>query len=178
MLSADEEDVAAVLGGDVERFEGIVRRWQRPLAKLAFRYIHDEARAEEFAQEAFIKCFRSLKQWRREAQFSTWLFSVAISVYRSKLRRFEPVREAVDETMRDPAPPADHRLAEAGQAESVRRAVHTLPLLYREPLLLFYFQEQNLAETARLLGLPEGTVKARLHRARETLRNVLAKEFS
>ncbi|MBV8518067.1 MAG: sigma-70 family RNA polymerase sigma factor [Acidobacteria bacterium] len=170
-MNADEQDVAAVLAGDVERFEGIVERWQRPLVNLAYRFVHDEARAEDLAQEAFLKCFRSLAQWRRDAAFSTWLFSVALSVYRSKLRRLEPLRVALAELEIDDR--IDERLYERQRAERVRRAVDALPPLFREPLIVFYFQEQDLASTARVLGLREGTLKARLHRAREALRERL-----
>jgi RNA polymerase sigma-70 factor (ECF subfamily) len=175
VMSADAEDVTAVLAGEVQRFEGIVGRWQRPLVNLAYRFVRDRARAEELAQEAFLKCFRSLGQWRREAQFSTWLFSVALNVYRSQLRRFEPVREALEEFTAADEGMVD-ALVERQRAESVRRAVDALPPLYREPLIVFYFREQDLASTAQILGLREGTLKARLHRGRELLRARLAKE--
>lgn len=178
MMSADDDDVTAVLAGDVQRFEGIVLRWQGPLLNLAFRFVRDRSLAEELAQEAFVKCFRSLRQWRREARFSTWLFSVALSVYRSKLRRLEPVFEALRDLPAPSGEAPDERLAEESRAESVRRAVASLPPLYRDPLIVFYFQEQDLASTARLPGLREGTVKARLHRAREALRGILTREIS
>ena len=172
-MSADEEDVRAVLAGDVERFAGIVGRWQRPLVNLAWRFVRDEGRAEELAQEAFLKCYRSLRQWRRDAQFSTWLFSVALSVYRSKMRKLDPLREALQSVQETEAPSLEHELADQQRADAVRRAVDALPALYREPLIVFYFQEQDLATSARILGLREGTLKARLHRARELLRRVL-----
>jgi len=179
MLSADDDDVAAVLGGDLERFEGIVHRWQRPLVNLAYRYVRDHARAEDLAQEAFLKCFRSLRQWRREAQFSTWLFSVAVSVYRSRLRRLEPVLALLDDneaTKDSSAETIDDRIDEGRRAESIRRAVAALPPLYRDPMIVFYFQDEDLATTAKVLGLREGTLKARLHRAREILRAVFTGE--
>jgi RNA polymerase sigma-70 factor (ECF subfamily) len=175
VMSADAEDVTAILAGEVGRFEGIVLRWQRPLVSLAYRFVRDEARAEELAQEAFLKCFRSLRQWRGEAQFSTWLFSVAISVYRSQLRRFEPVREALEELAAEDEGLVD-LLVERQRAATVRRAVDALPPLYREPLIVFYFRERDLASTAHILGLREGTLKARLHRGRELLRKMLVKE--
>src|SRR5689334_17821778 len=82
----DEADVDAVLSGDVERFAAIVARWEGPLLKLAWRFVHDRERAEEMAQEAFVQCFRRLRQWRGDSRFGTWLFSVALNVYRSRLR--------------------------------------------------------------------------------------------
>jgi RNA polymerase sigma-70 factor (ECF subfamily) len=176
MLSTDEDDVSAVLAGDAQRFEGIVMRWQRPLVNLAYRFIRDQSLAEEMAQDAFLKCFRSLSQWRRDSQFSTWLFSIAISVYRSRLRRFEPVRESIQE-MPAVQPGADEEIAGRQRNELVRRAVAGLPAIFRDPLIVFYFQEQDLASSAAILGLREGTLKARLHRARVALRSRLSKDL-
>ena len=92
MTSADDlSDVEAVLRGEIDRFEGIVARWERPLVNLAWRFVRNESIAEEMAQEAFVKCFRKLSQWRRDAEFSTWLFALAINTYRSLLRKRRPV---------------------------------------------------------------------------------------
>jgi RNA polymerase sigma-70 factor (ECF subfamily) len=70
----DKQAVDRVLQGDLSAFEGIVRRWQGPLVNMAYRYCHDRGRAEDMAQEAFVKAFRGLAKWRRDAAFSTWLF--------------------------------------------------------------------------------------------------------
>src|ERR1700733_4583111 len=88
MSAADDQlAVERVLGGDISAFEEIVRRWQSPLVNLAYRFCHDRGRAEEMAQEAFLRAYRNLKQWRKEAAFSTWLFALATNFYRSELRR-------------------------------------------------------------------------------------------
>lgn len=182
ITSVDEDDVDAVLRGETHRFEGIVRRWQTPLVNLAYRFVRDPARAEEFAQEAFLKCYRSLAQWRRDAQFSTWLFSVALSVYRSNLRRLEPLRDALGEaellsTLESTVggEKLDEQIAILQRDRRIRDAVADLPPLFRDPLLVYYFQEEDLAASAKILGLREGTLKARLHRAREALRATLEK---
>src|SRR5687767_12295913 len=83
----DRADVRRVLAGDVDAFEGIVERWQRPLVNLAYRFCRNESQAEEMAQDAFLRAFRFLHQWRQDAAFSTWLFSIALNVYRSRMRR-------------------------------------------------------------------------------------------
>ena len=89
-MSADEDlaDVNRVLAGEVQAFEGIVRRWQGPLVNMAWRYCRDRGRAEEMAQEAFLRAWRGLAGWRRESSFSTWLFALAANVFRSELQRF------------------------------------------------------------------------------------------
>jgi RNA polymerase sigma-70 factor (ECF subfamily) len=172
--SDDQTDVERVLAGDVSAFEGIVRRWQRPLVNLAFRFCHDRGRSEDMAQEAFLRAYRGLAQWRKDAVFSTWLFALATNLYRSELRRI-PARTV---PLEDIAEPADMRVSDGGlegrdRDSAVRGAVGALPAKYREALILFYFHDMDVTTAARSLGLPEGTFKARLFRGREILRGKL-----
>jgi RNA polymerase sigma-70 factor (ECF subfamily) len=172
-ISAEEDlaDVNRVLAGEVQAFEGIVRRWQGPLVNMAWRYCRDRGRAEEMAQEAFLRAWRGLAGWRHESSFSTWLFALAANVFRSELQRFPTVNVPLE----DVAEPAGHAtqhdgLAEKQSQEAVRRAVLALPARYREPVVLYYFHEMDVAAASRTMGLPEGTLKARLARGRELLR--------
>jgi RNA polymerase sigma-70 factor (ECF subfamily) len=173
--SEDQADVDRVLAGDPSAFEGIVRRWQTPMIHLAYRFCRDRGRSEEMAQEAFLRAYRGLGKWRRDAVFSTWLFALATNLYCSELRRIPAGAVALE----DVAEPADPRAlhSEANdreeRARAVRRAVDLLPSKYREALILFYFHEMDVPATARSLNLPEGTVKARLFRGRALLRNKL-----
>ncbi len=167
----DLADVALVLAGDVRAFEGIVRRWQAPLVNMAWRYSRDRGRAEEMAQEAFLRAWRGLAQWRREGSFSTWLFALAANVYRSELKRFPTETLPLDAAPEPSGPASQHgELAVKLSSEAVRRAVLALPMRYREPVVLFYFHEMDVAAAAATMGLPEGTLKARLSRARALLR--------
>ena len=177
--SDDQADVERVLTGDISAFEGIVRRWQGPLINLAYRFCHDRGRAEEMAQEAFLRAYRGLGQWRKDAVFSTWLFAVATNLYRTELRRIPERVVSLD----DIAEPADARASDGGLEDrdrdsAVRRAVGALPAKYREALILFYFHDMDVATAAQSLGLPEGTVKARLFRGREILRGKLPQRLA
>lgn len=174
----DQSDVERVLSGDLSAFEGIVRRWQGPLVNLAYRFCHDRGRAEEMAQEAFLRAYRGLAKWRRDAAFSTWLFALATNLYCSELRRI-PAGMTPLEDVPEPrdSRPFDSGLEDADRDRAVRRAVDALPPKYREALILFYFQEMDIPAAARSLGLPEGTVKARLFRARKILQARLSGRF-
>lgn len=171
----DQSDVERVLAGDISGFEGIVRRWQRPLVNLAYRFCHDRGRAEDMAQEAFLRAFRGLSQWRRDCAFSTWLFALATNLYCSEIRRIPPRTVPLDEVseLRD-LRALDGDLGQEDRDLAVRRAVLSLPPKYRDPLVVYYFHEMDLPASAISLGLPEGTVKARLFRGREILRRKLA----
>ena len=172
---ADLADVERVLGGDVNAFEGIVRRWQGPLVNMAWRYCRDRGRAEEMAQEALVRAWRGLAQWRREGSFSTWLFALAANVFRSELKRFPTLDVRIEDAPEPSRPAAQlNEMAKHQSSDLVRRAVLALPVRYREPVILFYFHEMDVGAAARTMGMPEGTVKARLARARALLKKAIS----
>lgn len=173
----DSADAARVVAGDLDAFEGIVARWQGRLLNLAWRFCRDRATAEDMAQEAFVRAFRRLATFRGESAFGTWLMSIALNSYRSRLRA-----DGLPLLTLDPAhvPKAAgkgplHALEEAQRAEAVRRGVLTLPQRYRDAIVVYYLQERDLAEAARILNVAEGTLKAHLHRGRELLRRRCAR---
>lgn len=173
---ADVRAVREVLSGDARAFETIVRRWQKPLIALAFRYCRDRAVAEEMAQDAFLRIYRRLDRYDGSAAFSTWMFAVALNVYRSHVRRRGQPAVAIDEAgeTEDPASILE-RVEIADRDETVRRAVVHLPERYRDAVLLYYFHEMDISQAARILGVPDGTLKARLHRGRALLRKRLGR---
>ncbi|HWB32046.1 MAG TPA: sigma-70 family RNA polymerase sigma factor [Acidobacteriaceae bacterium] len=171
---ADRRDVACVLAGDTAAFEGIVRRWQAPLIHLAYRFCRDRGRSEEMAQEAFLRAFCNLAGWRQQAAFSTWLFALATNLYCTQLRQLPPVTLPFDEVHEPVDPNAlDAGFEERSRRAAVRKAVDSLPAKYREVLTLYYFHEMDVPAAAASLGLPEGTVKVRLFRARKLLHGKL-----
>ncbi len=176
MSADDQDDVARVLAGDTAAFAGIVKRWQGPLIHLAYRFVRDRSRAEDMAQEAFLRAFRNLSSWRRESAFSTWLFALATNVYRTELRRHPQVTIPLDELLHAPADQAlgaEALLQVRGREATVQAAVQSLPARYRDVLVLYYFHEMDVTAAAVSLSLPEGTVKAHLFRARALLRGKL-----
>jgi len=173
---ADEDagDARRVLAGDVAAFDGIVRRWQGRLVNLAWRFCRDRMMAEDMAQDAFVRAFRALHTYHGEAAFSTWLTAIAMNTYRTAVRERPPVAFDLDPArLRGEGPDALTGMERRERSAAVRRLVLTLPARYREPMVLYYFEEMNLAETATILGLREGTLKARLHRGRDLLRRQL-----
>jgi RNA polymerase sigma-70 factor (ECF subfamily) len=174
-VSAEEDaaDVARVLAGDVSAFEPIVRRWQAPLVNLAYRFCRDRSRAEDMAQEAFLRAYRGLPRWRRDAAFSTWLFAIATNLYRSEVRRLPPLTVPIEEGSAVPDRCMTEPFDDERRDRLVRTAVLALPAKYRDVLTLFYFHDMDVARSAASLGVPQGTVKARLSRGRDILRSKL-----
>jgi RNA polymerase sigma-70 factor (ECF subfamily) len=171
----DAQDVRRILQGDISAFEGIVRRWQRPLVNLAWRCCRQREEAEDLAQECFLKIYRSLASWRASSAFSTWMFAVAINHCRSRLRGIPPDLCGLEAAfaLPDPHTPAAELEGDA-RVDALRRAVVGLPVHYREAIVWHYFREKDVNSAAEILGIAEGTLKARLARARALLAKALA----
>jgi RNA polymerase sigma-70 factor (ECF subfamily) len=171
----DRETVRRVLAGDDSAFGRIVTRWQGPLVSLAYRFTRDTGRAEDLAQDAFLRAYRTLGSWRGDSAFSTWLFALALNLFRSELRRIPPRTVSIEDVGELRGRPETQGAEQADRDRAVRAAVQTLPAKYREVIVVFYFHRSDVAVAAKTLGIPEGTVKARLHRGRELLRRKLAR---
>ncbi len=170
----DSVDVRRVLEGDVSAFEGIVRRWQRPLINLAFRFCRDRQTAEEMTQDALMLIYRKLHKFRGDSTFPTWIFAVSLNLYRSSLRRKSLQVESIDNLAEIAGGRVPHlQLEQDEREELLRRAVAALPGRYRDAVIVYYFREMDLTDTAAILGVPEGTAKAWLHRGRKILRRKL-----
>ena len=140
---------------------------------LCFRMVGDEALAREFTQDAFVRVWQVLDQFRGESAFSTWLHSVAVSVVLNGLRKIDRHRKR-EWSLEDAHPVAQTpRGAEPGLADNLTVAVDGLPEIYRTVFLMYDLEGFSHAEIGGVLGVPVGTSKARLSRARAMLREAL-----
>jgi RNA polymerase sigma-70 factor (ECF subfamily) len=157
--------------GDTGAFRILVERYQHRVVGIAFRIVRSRPDAEEIAQDAFVKAWLGLKEFRGDAAFSTWLYRIVahraldrVEALKNRRAREEPLEDAVAV-----AASADH--APAGpDSRRIARLMALLPEAQRAAVALFYFEEQSVAEIAILLKMPEGTVKTNLSRARAALR--------
>jgi RNA polymerase sigma-70 factor (ECF subfamily) len=183
--AGDQELVAAALAGSQDAFYELVKRFERPVFSLIARMVADPTTAEDLAQETFLKAFRHLESYDRTRKLSSWLFKIAHNTALDHLRRREPETvslEAPDDdhgglaaVLADPAARgADHGVTRADLARALSRAVAALRPEYREVVLLRYQEEQAYQEIAEVTGMPLGTVKTQLHRARKELMALLA----
>jgi len=178
--------IAAILAGDTRQYHELIRPYERSVYKMALSFMKNESDAEDVAQEAFLKAFRKLADFRGQAKFSTWLISITLNEARSRLRRQSTVpMESLDQTSEEgghisPALLRDWREvpSEALERKEIRailiEAIGHLSPLYREVLLLRDVEEFSIEETAAALTITPGTVKVRLHRARMMMQKELA----
>lgn len=165
--------VSSALGGDAEGFAALVRRYERPVYHLAYRTLHDAEEAKDVAQETFLKAYRSLRTFRPEAKFSTWIFSIAYHACCDRLNRRRRFSSEELPERADLSPGPEHRVIALDEAERLRDAIELLPEKYRVVVTLYHLQGKQYEEIARVLDLPMGTVKTHLFRAKEHLRRIL-----
>lgn len=188
-IRSEAEIIAAILAGDTQLYHELIRPHERSVYVMALSFMKNEADAEDVAQEAFIKAFGKLSTFRGDAKFSTWLISITLNEARSRLRRQSIVRmQSIDEPPDEagtvsPALLRDWREipSETVEREEVRtlikRAVETLPEIYRQVFLLRDVEELDVNETAQALRISISNVKVRLHRARMMLQKELAPQL-
>jgi RNA polymerase sigma-70 factor (ECF subfamily) len=180
MMTTDAELVASALRGSQEAFRELVVRFERPVYALVLRMVHEPATAEDLAQEVFIKAYRHLATYDPARKFASWLFKVAHNTTIDHLRRGtvdtvplaaerddggDLLAVLADAGSESPAAAAERR----GMARALERCIAGLRPEYRETVVLRYVEGLPYQEICDVLGLPLGTVKTNLHRARKEL---------
>ena len=181
--------VAEAKAGSYEAFEELVNRYENKIYRLGVNITGNSEDAEDVLQEAFLKAFQHLAEFREDSRFYTWLVRIAVNEALMKLRKIRsnrtvPLEDEIGEDG-DPIPreladwkPNPEQIFAQEEIESIlREAAQKLPASYRTVFLLRDMEELSTAEAASVLGLTEGTVKARLFRARLMLREELSKVF-
>jgi RNA polymerase sigma-70 factor (ECF subfamily) len=191
-MSADASDlslVRRVQRGDKGAFDALVLKYQHKLVKLVMRYVRNPAEAEDIAQEAFIKAYRALPQFRGDSAFYTWLYRIAINTAKNAVvsRDRSPIeynvdRENSDESydmqgrMKDPDTPEGLVLTDEIRT-TVNAAIESLPEDLRTAIVLRELEGLSYEEIAATMDCPVGTVRSRIFRAREAIDRRLREVF-
>lgn len=184
---AEAELVRRCRAGDPHAFAGLVDSYQDRIFATVYRILGDAEDARDLAQEAFLRAWSKIGSFREGARFSTWIYTIALNLTRSELRK-RRVRQATKPTSLsggsdgegerpDPPDPRDGPDVDAARRELfalAMREVEALEPESKEVIVLRDMQDLSYEEIAEVLGVPVGTVRSRLHRARETLRRLLA----
>ncbi|HEX2640466.1 MAG TPA: sigma-70 family RNA polymerase sigma factor [Pyrinomonadaceae bacterium] len=177
----DIELIAGAVKGREDGFEELVRRYQRPIVGYVFRMLGDYESSLDVTQEVFIKVYNSLARYSSEYKFSTWLYRIAHNAAIDHMRRNSVNSQSLETESEDgayqlqlessgPTPEQDHQRSE-WRAE-IDTVIKRLPGPYRELIVLRHSQDMSYDEIAEVTGLPLGTVKNRLFRAREMMREI------
>jgi len=184
MTSTDEELVARSVGGDHDSFNQLILRWERPIYALAYRTIGREEDARDVCQETFLRAFRALPKFRREAKFSSWLYRIALNLCRDwarKERRAPLVQLPEDLDLMEmvvsaePSESIEDLVARKDLTRRVEKAMALLPEEQRTAIVLKEYHGLTFQEIADLVGCPLSTVKTRLYQGLTVLRRELAR---
>ena len=178
----DAECVRRVQQGDTDSFEVLVRRHEKAIFNLIYRLLGNYDEAAEVAQEVFLSAFKSIHQFRGEANFSTWLYRIGLNhastrrkSLQSSQQRHIPLdgTEVIADGTVDPAKNVEHKEIQ----QRVQQALNSLDPEDARIVLLRDLQDIPYEDVAEMLDIPVGTVKSRLHRARQALKTSLAPYF-
>ena len=183
--SSDADLVARCRDGDRDAMRVLMRRHNRAMYRTARAILRDDAEAEDAVQEAWVRAFKSLANFRQDSALSTWLIRIAAN--EALMKRRQAVRRAeivpIDSTARDDAVREEAAMPEDGPERTALRGeilrflearIDALPDLYRAVFMLRAVQELSVEETAEVLELPQATVRTRFFRARALLRESIA----
>ncbi|MEW6323599.1 MAG: RNA polymerase sigma factor [Acidobacteriota bacterium] len=175
----DADLVAACLAGQREAFDVIVERHRRQVYQVCYRFVSNHEDASDLSQEAFVRAWRGLKNFKGQAQLSTWLYRIAVNVCLNRvslktppIEALEPSHALVDTRAEDPA----RALAREERAAAVRRAIAELPRKQRATVILRAYHEMSHQEIAEILGSSVGAVKANFFHALGNLERILGRE--
>ena len=191
-MSADVSDlslVRRVQRGDKGAFDALVLKYQHKVVKLVMRYVRNPAEAEDIAQEAFIKAYRALPQFRGDSAFYTWLYRIAINTAKNAVvsRDRSPIDFDLDLQNSDESYDMQGRLKDSETPEAltlteeirstVNAAIDALPEDLRTAIVLRELEGLSYEEIADAMGCPVGTVRSRIFRAREAIDRRLREVF-
>lgn len=171
--------------GDLSAFDDIVRRYEKRVYGFAYRLTGNHDDASDVSTDAFVKAYNAIDSFRGDANFSTWLFRIVTNLYLDEQKRSKghlniPLDEYIDleessvtRQVEDPSPTPLELLEARERCEAIEWAVRDLPEYQRIMVLLYHTQGQSYEEIAQIVGLPIGTVKSRLNRARLALKKKL-----
>jgi RNA polymerase sigma-70 factor (ECF subfamily) len=190
--SADLEAIRKCRAGDREAFGDLVGRWQDRIYGAVYRMVRDAETARDLAQETFVKAYTKLDSFQGGSAFGTWLYAIALNQVRGEMRKrsaqkrhdplsLDAIRDGAQGADTDPADPretAPQRVVAAEQCALLREAIDGLDPEHREVVVLREFEDLSYEEIAEIVGVPVGTVRSRLFRARNELRDRLAGEVA
>lgn len=176
---SEVERIRAAQQGDLQAFEDIVRRYQQRVLGTAYRLVGNATDAQDVAQEVFVRMFRSLRNFRTEQKFFTWLYRIIVNVCWDFLRREKKFRSTAVETLPQDHAALIHMTDPDGEEGlwALHKLAERLSTAQKTTFLLREIEGFSCKEIARILACPTGTVRSHLFHARRNLRELLKKHY-
>ena len=165
--------------GDLSAIESFVETYQQDVYRLALSILDDPSEADDATQDVFLSALRALESFRGHAAFKTWLFSITINVCRNRLGRNKSrgrLQQMLQSLFRHEQAHPEREAVQNEVDAALWQAIRLLDDKHRLPIILRYYHDLSVADIAKMLGIPSGTVHSRLNHAREKLRTLLKEE--
>ncbi len=183
----DEELIHRFQRDDYQAFNEIVERYKNKLVNFIFRYTGNRDDAEDYAQDTFLKLYKSKHLYREIARFSTWFYTIALNTVKTNLKKknryssisisdFDPENDKDYDLKSDDVSPED-TVNSSIEMELIQKAIDSLDDAFREVIVLRDIEDLEYDEIAKITGLPLGTVKSRINRGREKLKIILSNKI-
>jgi len=175
----DSELVSAAADGSRDAFDVLVERHRRTVYQVCYRFVNNHEDASDLAQDAFVRAWRGLKNFKGQSALATWLYRIAVNVCLNRLSAKAPAMETIDSTDHVPdlrIEGAQHAMIRQERAAAVRRAIASLPEKQRATLILRTYHDMSHQQIADVLGSSVGAVKANFFHALANLKKILGTE--
>ena len=183
---SDRQLIRQTVGGDVESFNSLVERYHGMVYNLAYRMLGNTNDAQDATQETFLESFKSIRGFKFQSAFKTWLYRIALNTCQQHLRRSDSRKRTMYSYTEDtkniqrsttgPTQPDQH-LLKTEKEQIIQLAIGSLPTKQKTVVTLFYMQHLKYREIAEVLGCSEGTVASRLNTAISNLKNLLGRRL-
>lgn len=180
-MDKESQLIKRARNGDISAFEELIAEYEKKIYNYCFRMTNNREDAEDLAQEVFIKVYRGLKSFKGDSQFSTWIYRIAYNTCVDKFRRkkvrvlsMTPANEEEKELdLPDGEPLPEEKVLQAEKKKLIQECIESLKPEYKTVIILRDIQDHTYESIADILGIPLGTVKSHISRARAALREAL-----
>ncbi|MDQ2085267.1 sigma-70 family RNA polymerase sigma factor [Herbivorax sp. ANBcel31] len=182
---SEKELIEQAKSGSIEAFEQLIEKCQKKVFNIAFKMMGNYEDASELAQEAFIKAYKSIKKFKGDSLFSTWIYRITTNVCLDELRKRKNKKvisldeyikydgEEIKRQVKDESPGPEKVFEKREIKNIMKKCIDSLPIEYKTVVVLRDIQGFSYEEIAKIIKCPEGTVKSRINRARKALKDIL-----
>jgi len=172
---SDNTIIAQVCKGDKEKYSGIIKRYEKKLLRYATYLLQDEHDSKDVVQESFIKAYISLNGFNNKKSFSSWIYRIVHNEAINLLKKHKKKISLDEDYKLESGENLEENFVKKSLQEQTKNCVLQMPIIYREPISLFYLEDKKYEEISDILKIPTNTVATRINRAKGILKQICQK---
>lgn len=167
-----DEEIVVLVKENKEIYAEIVKRYQEKLLRYAYYLTGSSHKATDVVQEAFIKAYVNLNSFNVNKKFSSWIYRITHNISINEIRKYKKEIKLFDNIGNDDHEKIEKKLDKKEVVSELKKCLKQLPLIYKDPITLYYLEEKSYEEISDILRIPGGTVAIRIRRAKEVLKKI------